>query len=128
MKALHVFAKVLLGLLCILPILGTLGVFPAPTADMYTPEAWAFMSAMMNTGYIMPLLGVSFAICFVLLVLNKTALMAVMLAPLTVNIMLFHWALDAAPVSGNSVMAYVLLVLNVYFLRINWSKYTSILR
>jgi hypothetical protein len=105
MKILTIILKVLLGLLFIMPVLGTLGVFPAPTADLYTPQGWAFMSAMMATGYMMPLLGITFAICLILLVTGRTALMAIILAPVTVNIICFHVFLDATPVSASSSMS-----------------------
>ncbi len=116
MKALRIVLRILLILLCLIPVLGTAGIFPAPTADMYTPEGWAFMSAMMNTGYMMPLLGVTFAVCLVLTVMNRMALAAAVLAPVTVNVMFFHWFLDAAPVSASSSMGYILLALNAFFL------------
>ena len=77
MKILHSVCRVLLGLLCIVPILGTTGVFPAPTADLYTPIGWAFMSALMASGYLMPLLGLTFFVVLACVILNRTALAAI---------------------------------------------------
>lgn len=116
MKILRIVLRILLALLLVMPVLGTAGVFPAPTADMYTPQAWAFMNAMMDTGYMMPLLGVFFGVCLVLTIMNRMALAAAVLSPLTVNVMFFHWFLDAAPVSASSSMGYILLALNAFFL------------
>mgnify|MGYP003528620134 CR=1 FL=1 len=46
--------KVLLTLLMVMPILGTLGIFPAPTPDMYhTPEAFQFVNILMTSKYVM---------------------------------------------------------------------------
>jgi hypothetical protein len=126
MKILTIILKVLLGLLFIMPVLGTLGVFPAPTADLYTPQGWAFMSAMMATGYMMPLLGITFAICLILLVTGRTALMAIILAPVTVNIICFHVFLDATPVSASSSMGWMLLILNAFFLWQERAKYRQL--
>ncbi len=127
MKILSTVLRVLLMLLLLMPIAGILGFFPPPTAEMYTPQGWAFISALMNTGYMMPLLGIMFAVVVVLLVMNKTALAALLLAPITVNIMCFHWFLDAAPVSASSSLAYLLLILNAFFLWQNWGKYQKFL-
>lgn len=126
MKILNGIARVLLVLLLIMPVLGTLGVFPAPTADLYTQQGWAFMSALMATGYMMPLLGITCAVCLVLFAIGRTALGAVILAPFTVNVILFHIFLDAMPVSAASSMGWLLLVLNAYFLWINRKKYKTL--
>jgi hypothetical protein len=50
------------------------------------------------------------------------ALVAALLAPITVNVMCFHWFLDAAPVSASSSLGYILLVLNAFFLWDNCDK------
>lgn len=128
MRILSVVLRVLFALLLLTPVLGALGVFPAPTADLYTPEGWAFMSAMMETGYMMPLLGVLCAVCLVLVVIGRTGLAAVLIAPMTVNVMFFHWFLDAAPISASSSLGYVLLVCNVFFLWKHWDAYKPMLR
>ena len=116
MKILHSIFRVLLGLLLATPVAGLFGVLPEPTEDMYAPEAWAFISALMTSGYMMPLLAITCAICLVLIVMNRMALAAILLAPFTVNVIAFHWFLDPAPISAASVPAYILLVLNVFFL------------
>ncbi len=123
MKILDVIMRVLLGLISLLPILGITGVFPQPTADMYTPQGWAFISVLFTSPYIMPLMGAVFVACFVLTVLNRMALAAILLAPITVNIICFHVFLDAAPISASGIPAYVLLACNAYFLWRNRSKY-----
>ncbi len=124
MKYLTLAARILLGLLLVMPVLGGLGLFPPPTADMYSdPSGWAYMEAMMNTGYMMPVLGITFAVILVLVIINRMALAALLLAPLTVNIVLFHVFLDATPVSAASAMGWLLLVLNAFFLWVNRMKY-----
>ncbi len=128
MKILGIVVRVLLCLLLVMPVLGTLGVFPPPTADLYTPQGWAMMSALMNSGYMMPLLGLSFALVLALILLKRSALAAVILVPLTVNVMAFHLFLDAFPISGSSVMGYVLLVCNVYLLWEQRAKYAPLLK
>lgn len=119
--------RVLLGLILLIPILGAFGVFPAPTADLYSdPNGWAFMSALIVTGYMMPLIGLTCALALVLLVMNRTALMAVILAPLTLNVILFHIFLNVTPVSLESSLGWALFLLNAYFLWLNRAKYKTL--
>jgi putative oxidoreductase len=126
MKVLSIILRILLILLLLMPIAGVSGLLPAPTAEMYTPQGWAFMSALMATGYLMYVMALVFAVCVVLLAIGQTALAAVLLAPITVNIMCFHWFLDAAPVSASSSLGYILLVLNLFFLWENRGVYKAL--
>ncbi len=126
MKILNIVMRILLGLLLVTPILGATGVFPAPTADLYTPTGWAFMSALMASGYIMPLLGILCAMCVVLIAMNKTALAAILLAPMTVNVICFHAFVDTGLVSPSAIMGVLLLILNAYFLWVNRMKYKAL--
>ena len=126
MKILHHVLRVLLGLLCIIPICGTLGVFPAPTADLYTPSGWAFMSALMASGYLMPLMGLTFAAVLVCVILNKTALAAIILLPMTVNIICFHAFVDIGLLNPAASMGIVLAVLNGFFLWEGRGRYTQL--
>jgi len=127
MKIVATVLRFLFGLWLLMPVAGALGVFPEPTAEMYpTEEAWLFMSAMMETGYMMYAIALLSVVCSVLFFMNRTALAALLLAPFTVNVMMFHWFLDASPVSQYSVMAYILLFFNAYFLWINKEKYKTL--
>lgn len=126
MKHLLTVLRILLGLFLLMPILSILNIVPEPAAEMYTPEGWAFMSAMIQTGYLLPLVKLMNVVCGVLLLANRTALAAILLAPLTVNIVLFHIFLDATPLSPASLPAYFLLVMNVYYLWTNRNKYHTI--
>lgn len=123
MKALHHVLRILLGIIFLLPALGGLGVFPQPTADMYTSEGWAFIDALIRTGYMFPLIGVFSIIVALSAFANRTAFTAIMLLPFTVNIILFHVMLDAVPVSASSALAYIVAAINVFLLWYNWKKY-----
>ncbi len=116
MKVLNIILRVLLGLLILTPILGATGVFPAPIADFYTPQGWAFMSALMATGYMMPLIGLTCAAALVLVIMNKMTSAAILLAPLSVNVILFHLFLDGGVFIPDAIMGDLLFVLNAYFL------------
>lgn len=126
MKILTNIFRVLLILLLLMPILGTLGVFPAPTADLYTPNGWVFMSALMASTYMMPLLGILCAVVVVLLVMNRTALAAALLAPMSLNVILFHSVVDTGLISPSASLGIPLFLLNAYFLWINRKTYKMV--
>lgn len=128
MKKLNLVLRILWALLLIMPIGGALGFFPEPTADMYsTPEAWAFMDALMQLPYMMYLMAICFGVAAVLLFVGRQALAALILLPITVNIIAFHVFLDATLIAPESIMAYVFLALNGYFLWYNKDHYKTIL-
>ncbi|MDD5054865.1 MAG: hypothetical protein PHZ00_01200 [Candidatus Peribacteraceae bacterium] len=116
MKVLNIILKVILCLLLVMPVLGSFGVFPPPTAEMYSPAGWEFMQALMATGYMMPLMGITFAVCLLLILFGRTPLAMIILAPLTVNIVFFHLIVDDSFFTLAASMAWVLLLLNAYFL------------
>lgn len=120
--------KVLLTLISITPIFGALGVFPAPTADMYTNEkAFAFISIMMSSHYINVTMAIVFAAVIFCIWSKRTALAALLLLPLTVNIVGFHLFLDGGLFNPGAIMADILLFLNIYFLWQQKAEYASLL-
>jgi len=126
MKVLTIVMKVLLILVLITPILGASGVFPAPTADLYSPSGWAFMEALMNSGYMFPLLALTAAVVIVLLIMNRTALAAIILAPYTVNVLCFHLFVDGTFFHPAASLGWVLILGNAYFLWLNRKKYKAL--
>lgn len=128
MKKVDLILRVLLVLLCVSPVLGTLGIFPAPTRDMYnTDGAFAFITMMMTTGYLIWAIAGTFAIVLVLTIMNRMALAALLLLPLVVNIIGFHAFLDGGLFTAGSSMALVLAGITVYFLYRNRSRYEALL-
>ena len=109
--------KVLLTLLMVMPILGTLGIFPAPTPDMYhTPEAFQFVNILMTSKYVMMMSVVVYLLAIFCLWTKRTALAALLLLPITLNIVGFHAFLDGGLLTGGAVMGNVFLILNLAFL------------
>ena len=86
------------------------------------------MSALMATGYMTQLIGITCLVVALLCFSGRTALAAVLLAPLSVNIILFHIFLDAVPIGPSSALGYLLLVLNLFFLWYERGKYRALLR
>lgn len=126
MKILRIVLRVLICLLLLTPILGVTGVFPAPTAELYTEPGWAFMSALMATPHMLPLIALTCAVCLVLFAMRRDALAAVILAPLSVNIICFHAFVDTGLLSASPILGEILFLLNAFFLWDNRKKYKAL--
>lgn len=117
-------AKYIVVVLMLMPALAPLGIFPEPTAEMYaSAQAWQFMSALLMSGYIMPLIAVVGVLVIYLLLSGREAFGVLLLTPFTVNVMLFHWFFDPTPISANSALAYVLLIAHGYLFVKYWCVY-----
>jgi putative oxidoreductase len=92
--------------------------------EMSAP-AGQFMEALVETGYMIPLIGITEILVGVLLLANLLVPVALLLlAPLTINILLFHLFLDPATVFPGLVVA----LLNLYLLIAHRKYYQSLLR
>ncbi|MBU3668422.1 MAG: hypothetical protein FGM57_00470 [Candidatus Taylorbacteria bacterium] len=128
MKILNIICKVVLTLLIATPILGTIGVFPPPTPDMYgNAVAYYFILILMSSGYVMYTMSVVFLISIFLLWTKREALAAILILPITINIVGFHAFLDNGLLVPGAIMGNILLILNLYFLWMNRKKYLPLL-
>lgn len=126
-KIMNIIFKILLVLLMVSPILGTLGIFPAPTRDMYnTDEAYQFIVLLMNSGYVMWMMAVVFLLAIILIFKNKMAAVALLILPITLNIVGFHAFFDGGLLTGGAVMGNILLLINVYYLYQNRATYKAL--
>lgn len=127
-KVLDIAAKVLLSLLMISPILGALGIFPPPTRELYNTDlGFAFIDMLFQSGYIIYVMAVVFLIALITLWTKREALAALLILPLTVNIIGFHAFVDGGLFNAGSIMADLLVILNVYFLYQNRNAYKPLL-
>jgi hypothetical protein len=112
-----------------MPILGTLGIFPAPTRDLYnTDAAFNFINVLMNTAsYISILMAIVNTISVIALWTKREALASILMLPITANVVGFHAFLDGGLLTGGAIMGNILLVLNLYFLYINWNTINGLL-
>jgi uncharacterized membrane protein YphA (DoxX/SURF4 family) len=104
-------ARILLGLaLVVFGLNSFLNFIPQPTTPM--PEAvTAFVGALMKSGYMMPLIGITQLIVGVLLLVNRFVPLALaLLAPFIVNNIAFHVFLEPSGL----IMAIVFLVFKLY--------------
>ncbi len=113
--------QIIFGLWLILTTLGGLfRLFPAP---QFNETGMAFLVALFSTGYMMYLMQAIFILSGLMFIFNRwSAFGALLLAPVTLNIFLFHVFLDFE----GFWMALIFTLLNVYLLIVHWSKYKPI--
>ena len=92
---------------------------PMDQPDMNT-EAGKFMYSLGATGYIFPVVGFFEVIIGIMLLLKKwVAFALILLAPISINILLFHLFLD---IPGLSI-AMVIVIFNSILIFKHWQQY-----
>lgn len=105
------------SLILVMPIFGVLGVFPDPTRNLYnTDEAFAFIQVLSDSGFIMWMMAVVHVIALYALWTRREAVAALLVLPITLNVVGFHLVLDGGLFTAGAVMADVMLALNLYLL------------
>ena len=128
MKIVNVVLRVILSLILVLPILGLTGVGPPATRDLYnTDEAFQFIETLNDVQYISIVMAVVHVLALVCLWTRRTALAALLILPITVNVVGFHLVLDGGLLTGGAVLGNVMLLLNAYFLWQNRQQYAPLL-
>ena len=127
-KTIDIVLKVLLSLILVLPILGTVGVGPPPTQDLYnTPEAFQFIVTLQDVRYINIIMSVVHVIALVCLWTRRTALAALLVLPITVNVVGFHLVLDGGLLTAGAMLGNIMLLINLYFLWTRRREYAPLL-
>lgn len=94
-----------------------IGFMPAPE---FPENADNFMASLQATGYVLPIVGAFEIFIAFLLLINKWVPFALLLlAPITLNIVLFHLFLDLPEIWG----AIVVTVINVILIYKYWKVY-----
>jgi hypothetical protein len=119
--------KAVLTFVLIAPLLGVLGIFPPPTPDLYsTPQAFQFIDLLMKSHYIPLIDSIVFLLAIVCLWTKRTALAALLLLPITINIVGFHAFLDGGLLKPGAIMGNILFLLNLAFLWQQRGQYRSL--
>ena len=127
-KYINISLKIMLSLILTLPILGALGIFPPPTQDLYnTKKAFDFILMLEEIKYITYIMVTVFVVSIGLVWTKRVSLAALLILPITVNIVGFHAFLDGGLFTGGAIPANILLGLNIYFLWHNKDKYKSLI-
>lgn len=115
-------ARILLGLVYFVFGLNGFLNFIKPPADAMPESAIKFVTALMETGYFFPFLKGTEVLCGLLLLLGMfSPLMLIILAPITIQIILFHGIMT--PGFANLLMPLLMLVLHVLAATKYWSIY-----
>ena len=123
MKHLPLIARILLGLMFVFG--GVTGLFELVAQPEMGEEATAFMGAIMDTGYLWPVIKVTEIVCGVLLILGVFVPLAlVVLAPVVLNILLFHVFLEPSGVA----IGLFLLVLGLYTAHQHRESFSGVLQ
>tara|TARA_R100001369_G_C3320985_1_gene168928 strand:- start:1322 stop:1699 length:378 start_codon:yes stop_codon:yes gene_type:complete len=94
-----------------------IGFMPAPTLPEHASD---FMQSLQATGYVLPIVGaLEILIGFLLLIKKWVPFALLLLAPISVNIVLFHLFLDLPDIAGAIVVA----VINVILIYKYWKVY-----
>lgn len=112
-----------------MPTLGTLGIFPPPTPEMYTnPVAYQFIIGLMQAQYIMILMAVVNLLSLIALWTKREGLAVLLQLPIILNILGFHAFLDGGLLSPGAIGADVFALILAYFFWNNRAYYTQLLQ
>jgi putative oxidoreductase len=101
---------------------GFFSFFPLPEM---TEEAGTFMGSLVQTGYILPIVGALQVVVGLLLIVNKfTPLILIVIFPIMLNAFLLHLFLDPAGIAGSLVA----IILNVFLFIANKESYKNTLQ
>ena len=90
---------------------------------MDAPPAGSFMDALLQTGYMFPLIAITEISVGLLLLLNKwKGLALIWLAPISINIILFHLKFDISTIGPAALVA----ILNIILIYANWKKFRTL--
>lgn len=127
-KVLHILAKVLLSAIILLPIVGSTGALGEATRDLYnTDQAFAFIQMLTEIMYINYMMTGVLIVALIALWTRREPLAALLIAPITANVVAFHLFLDGGLLTGGAVLGNVMLLLNLYFLWKNRAAYAPLL-
>jgi len=118
MEKLYIAIRILLGLIFV--VMGLNGFFHVLSFDVDTEKGRAFINALNEAHYFWPLEKAIEVTSGLLLLFNKWVALAVeMLAPIIINIMLFHIFLEPKGIS----LAILVFILEIFMIRKYWKNH-----
>ncbi len=112
--------RIILGLGLIFFGLSKLIQFNFMPTHIYTGDAAVFIDSLSNTGYILKFIGIIEIFIGLLLIFNKWVPFAlILLAPISLNILMFHLFMD----TPGLIVAIVIIVLNIMLIYKHWKTY-----
>ena len=117
----HIGLKVIFSLILILPILGLTGIFPPATRDLYnSDQAFVFIEILNSAYYILYMMAVVHILALFSLWTKREGLAAILVLPITLNVVGFHLILDGGLLTGGAVLGNLMLLINLYLICKNW--------
>lgn len=128
----YIVLKALFSLILLLPVGSLVGLVLGydiePKPEYYqSAEAFTFIQVLMDSMYITVINALVFVMALVLLWTKRAALAAVLVFPITVNIIAFHAFLDGGLFTEGAFLGNIMLVLNLYLFWYHRGQYTMLL-
>jgi putative oxidoreductase len=93
---------------------------PPPT---FNEAGSALLGALFATGYFFPIMAIIWILAGLMFLFNRySALAALILLPISINILLFHIILDFS----GATIGILVFILNIYMLYVHWDNYKPI--
>lgn len=127
-KFLHSAGKVILSLILIMPVLGVFGILGEATRDLYNTDlGFSFIQLLTEVRYITYMMAAVHVVALIALWTKREALAALLIAPITANVVGFHLFIDGGLFTGGALLGNIMLLLNAYLLWRNREAYAAIL-
>lgn len=127
-KYTHIGLKLILSLITIMPVLGITGILGEATRDLYnTDRAFEFIQMLVDIMYINYIMAVVHVVAIVCLWTKREALAALLILPITVNVVAFHAVLDGGLFTSGAVLGNIMLAINLYLLWYHREQYVQLL-
>src|SRR3989344_5301270 len=99
-----------------------------PKPEYYhTPEAYLFIKILMDAMYITIINAIVFVVGLVLLWTKRAALAAVLVFPVTVNVVAFHAFMDGGLLTSGAMLGNLMFFINVYLFWYHREQYRQLL-
>ena len=131
-KYIYIVSKVIFSLIILVPVGSLIGLMMGfdiePKPEYYhTPEAYLFIKILMDAMYITVINAIVFVVGLVLLWTKRAALAAVLVFPVTVNVVAFHAFMDGGLLTSGALLGNIMFIINVYFFWHHREQYRQLL-
>lgn len=128
-KYLHIFLKVILSLIMLMPVVGATGMLGEATRDLYnSDEAFAFIEALVAVMYINYMMAVVLVLALIALWARREALAGLLILPISLNVVAFHLVLDGGLFTAGALLGNIMLLINLYLIWVNRSVYRPLIQ
>jgi hypothetical protein len=117
MKIVDNVLKVVFSLILAMPVLGSTGLLGEATRDLYNTDlAFAFISMLVEVGYINWMMSVVHVLALAALWTKREPLAMLLVLPISVNVVGFHAVIDGGLLTTGAVLGNIMLAINLYFM------------